>query len=185
MKFSNALVAILLSLASASPIVAPAICESTASNAPQYQVSSPSDTDTAFLANTEFSDKATGATTPADFQLIPGFQNVDASAGGSSYLTMTTTDITEYDPSICAVKCIDMPYCYAFNICKSIFIHVIFSVFLIITIIVFERDPSIVLSDSTSGCSTTSTSVTNIICTFFSAGLTSAAATNNGQVRYC
>ena len=80
-----------------------------------------SDTDTAFLADTDFSTAAQGATTPDGYEL--GFQNLQAASQPCmGYLSYET--LTSYDPATCASFCDSTDGCWGFNI-------------------YFERDPSL------------------------------------------
>jgi hypothetical protein len=117
------------------------------------------DTDAAFLANPAFTTAALSATAPSGYFLAAGFQNLQASASDSSYLTYISSPLTSYDPAQCAAKCTSISGCTSFNI-------------------YFERDPSIYVDSA--NCPTAS-SVTRIKCAFFGAPITTAAATNVGQ----
>lgn len=79
------------------------------------------DTDTAFLAYPAFATAAKSATPPPGYFLAVGFQNLQASASGPSYLTYISSPLTSYDPAQCATVCNGISGCTSFNICESYF----------------------------------------------------------------
>jgi hypothetical protein len=83
-----------------------------------YPAVQPDDT-AHFLDNPDFASAANTAPTPPGFFLVDGFQNLQASASDSSYLTYISSPLSSYDTNQCAAKCTSIQGCVSFNICKS------------------------------------------------------------------
>jgi len=86
-----------------------------AGNSPTVQPDDPAD----FLDHSAFSTIANGVPIPPGFFLVDGFQDLQASASDSSYLTYISSSLTSYDTNACAVKCTSIQGCVSFNICKA------------------------------------------------------------------
>lgn len=85
-------------------------------------VTSPDDSPSSFLAFADFPNYALNAPTPTGYSLVSGFQNLNAAAKDPTYLTYTT-NLTTYDPSVCAAWCTAKEQCKSFNICKLLQVH--------------------------------------------------------------
>ncbi|KAK1516719.1 hypothetical protein CPAR01_16335 [Colletotrichum paranaense] len=114
------------------------------------------DTDTAFLADTDLSNAALAAVTPAGWYQT--FQNLQSATSASAYMGYKT--YATYSPSQCAADCKSNTGCTAFNV-------------------FFERDPS---QDPGTACPNPS-STTVIKCSFWGVGIGPSTATNSGEYR--
>jgi hypothetical protein len=76
------------------------------------------DTASNFLDFSPILALAENATTPADYALAPGFINLEAAAQSPTYMTYISSDLTSYDPAVCAAACDSILGCISFNICK-------------------------------------------------------------------
>ncbi|KAJ8110729.1 hypothetical protein OPT61_g6499 [Boeremia exigua] len=115
------------------------------------------DTDSAFLADSYYSQAANAANTPLGFNSV--FSNTQASPNAPGYLGFTLMDT--YDVQTCADKCNAITGCTSFNV-------------------YFERDPSVDPNDPS--CSNPP-SVTNIKCVWWSSKISTSNNVNDGQYR--
>ncbi|KAI4088237.1 MAG: hypothetical protein LQ339_008748 [Xanthoria mediterranea] len=121
-----------------------------------YGPKPPVDTDTDFLAFSNFSDTATSAPTPQGYSL--SFSNKQASVSLNSYLGLYT--LKTYD----TIKCQQL--CDAANLCSAFNIY-------------FERDPTLAPAEA---CPKPA-AFTNIKCTLWGSPVTPESAKNRGQYR--
>jgi hypothetical protein len=78
------------------------------------------DSPSSFLNYAPFTSDALNAVAPPGYVLAPGYQNLDAAAQSSTYLTYISSDLTSYDPDLCAARCDSILGCSSFNICMSL-----------------------------------------------------------------
>jgi hypothetical protein len=141
-------------------------CVTRSLNGPQ--VTDPADSDNAFLAYPGFTSAAENAAIPSGYALVPEFQNLQAAASDSHYMTYTSQGLTTYDPSVCAAACNAMQGCTSFNI-------------------FYQRTPLIVNPDTLAPDDTlcpadsSSPSTTLLQCAFYGTFLEKSMATNVGQ----
>ena len=180
MRFIITAIAALLSNVTASPLAVPAphsmnggrstptACVNQVGNGPHV------DTDTVlgFKSYAAFAAAASAAAAspPAFYDVVPGWVNLQGSANAPGYLTYIQSQLTSYEPNVCANYCANK-----ISGCASFVIY-------------YERDAQLVnrntgTPDSALGCPglATSPSVTLIKCAFYSAFLDSSSATNTGQ----
>ncbi|USW56167.1 hypothetical protein Slin15195_G094860 [Septoria linicola] len=114
-------------------------------------------------AQTYWKDTAMLARTPARFFQVKNWRALKASAEASP-LRGFTSDLTSYDPAVCAQKC------EAINGCVSFVIY-------------FERNPTINLDgpSSRNECPVALAAQTLVKCAFYGIGVTASQATNVGQ----
>ncbi|KAH7034272.1 hypothetical protein B0J12DRAFT_536957, partial [Macrophomina phaseolina] len=117
------------------------------------------DTDSGFLAYSDFHKAAASAAVPSGYSL--NFSDLNAATIISTYLTYKTLDT--YDTKACADFCDSTNLCTAFNV-------------------YFERDPS--KDGNTGECLNADlASTTNIKCSLFGSSVSKESATNDGQYR--
>ncbi|KAK3685937.1 hypothetical protein B0T22DRAFT_235367 [Podospora appendiculata] len=146
------------------------VCTTRTFNGPQ--VTAPADSAAAFQAYQGFTDAATNAAKayniPKGYALVPGYENLKASAQDPSYLTYVSSRLTSYDTAQCAALCDAMAGCTSF-------------------VTYFERVPLLISpitqTPDKNVCPATdaSASATLIKCAFYGLPIRVETATNVGQ----
>ncbi|KAI5275087.1 hypothetical protein E4T47_01967 [Aureobasidium subglaciale] len=124
-----------------------------------YTYTTSSNTDTAFLADTTYSDAALNAQTPTGWKQT--FQNLKGSVSTSAYLGYVS--YPSYNPNVCAAECLKRTGCLSFNI-------------------FFERNPTVDPGTKSTTCNQP-TSQTALKCTFWGVPAEQASAVNTGGYR--